>query len=109
MWIPISFARRSPDPNTTSSSSPHPARPSAISFVKQRVRNLLKRPFHSSGELHKSTYDSFSLSRLLGQIGFVNLRRVEAGESDIPGFVRYLLDIDAAGAISKPNSLFMEA
>jgi hypothetical protein len=80
----------------------------AIAVIKQGVRNLLKRRFHSSGELHTWMYDSFSLSKLLGEIGFVDLRRVEPAQSDIPGFARYLLDRDGAGAVSKPNSLFME-
>lgn len=61
------------------------------------------------GERHRWMYDRVSLSRLLTGIGFIDVRRVEPSESRIPGFETFLLDIDAAARVRKPDSLFIEA
>lgn len=65
--------------------------------------------FRSSGENHLWMYDRFSLSRLLSQIGFINIVQRDAKESYIPDWLSYCLDIDLDGTIYKPDSLFLEA
>lgn len=65
--------------------------------------------FRLSGEVHQWMYDRYALGRLLENTGFQNARMYQADESDIPNFNRYLLDIEANGAVRKPDSLFMEA
>ena len=65
--------------------------------------------FRLSGEVHQWMYDRFSLSRLLKQCGFKNIRLVTSLDSAIPNFSSYLLDTDESGITRKPDSLFMEA
>lgn len=65
--------------------------------------------FRRSGEVHRWMYDRISLRRLLGECGYVDIAVCRADESRIPGFAGYFLDTDAAGAVRKPDSLFMEA
>ncbi len=65
--------------------------------------------FRKGGEIHQWMYDRYSMQKLLEKAGFREIRVVEANESVIPGFNRYLLDIEADGSIRKPDSLFMEA
>ena len=65
--------------------------------------------FRLSGEVHQWMYDGYSLGRLLQETGFQSVRTCRADQSDIPNFNRFLLDIEANGAVRKPDSLFMEA
>ena len=65
--------------------------------------------FRLSGEVHQWMYDVLSLSRLLVRAGFDSVARQSAHASDIPGFGDYLLDVEADGAVRKPDSLFLEA
>ena len=53
-------------------------------------------------------YDRYSLARLLRQVGFCDPVVCRAGESRIPDFARYELEI-VDGTARKPDSLFMEA
>lgn len=64
--------------------------------------------FRHSGEIHAWMYDRFSLARLLRCVGFVDVRRCGAAESDIPGWGSFMLDVEADGVVRKPDSLFME-
>ena len=63
--------------------------------------------FRSSGEIHRWMYDRFSLSRLMANAEFVEIRVVSSLVSSIPDFARYKLDI-ADGVVRKPDSLVME-
>lgn len=65
--------------------------------------------FRLSGEIHQWMYDRYSLEKLLEATGFRDIRVCRADESRIPDFNSYLLDIEADGAVRKPDSLFMEA
>ena len=65
--------------------------------------------FRVSGEIHQWMYDRYSLSKLLSETGFFNIRQCHADESDIPNFRSYLLDTEENGMIRKPDSLFIEA
>lgn len=64
--------------------------------------------FRSEGEVHRWMYDRFSLARALKRAGFASVRVCAAGESAIPGFSGYRLEIDQ-GRERKPDSLYMEA
>jgi hypothetical protein len=63
--------------------------------------------FRKSGEIHYWMYDRFSLRRMLQQTGFVDVCVCGAGESRIPDFNSYNLDV-VEGQVRKPDSLFME-
>lgn len=65
--------------------------------------------FRLSGECHQWMYDSHSLGGLLAAAGFEAVRPVAAGQSDIPDFGRYHLDVEADGGVRKPDSFFLEA
>jgi len=65
--------------------------------------------FRLSGEVHQWMYDRYSLGRLLQAAGFERGRVCRADESRVPNFNRYLLDLEADGAVRKPDSFFMEA
>lgn len=65
--------------------------------------------FRRSGEVHHWMYDRVSLRSLLSEAGFFRFRCVGPGESAVPGWSRYQLDIAVDGAICKPDSLFVEA
>ncbi|HXZ36302.1 MAG TPA: methyltransferase domain-containing protein [Thermodesulfobacteriota bacterium] len=65
--------------------------------------------FRLSGEVHQWMYDRYSLGRLLQAAGFQRGRVCRADESEVPNFKHYLLDIEANGAVRKPDSFFMEA
>jgi SAM-dependent methyltransferase len=65
--------------------------------------------FRQSGEVHRWMYDGYSMARALRAAGFANAAPQTAFASGIPGFARYQLDVDAEGAVRKPDSLFMEA
>ncbi len=64
--------------------------------------------FRQSGEVHRQMYDEVSLSHLLRAVGFVSPRRMRAGESSMPGFDGYALEI-YQGEVRKPDSLFIES
>ncbi|MEO6003556.1 MAG: methyltransferase domain-containing protein [Opitutus sp.] len=64
--------------------------------------------FRQSGEVHLWMYDRFSLARLMVQAGFREPRVKVAGQSDIPDWVRFGLDVDSTGAPIKPDLLYVE-
>jgi SAM-dependent methyltransferase len=64
--------------------------------------------FRSGGEIHQWMYDEHSLSRLLTEIGFRDIRSCKFSESNIPGWEKFSLEA-VDGNIRKPDSLFMEA
>lgn len=64
--------------------------------------------FRSRGEVHLWMYDAITLSAALASVGFVNMRRRGLGESDIPDWVEYGLEI-RHGEPLKPHSLVIEA
>jgi SAM-dependent methyltransferase len=65
--------------------------------------------FRLSGEVHHWLYDRASLGRLLLASGFCDPVVRSAGESAIADWTAYFLDTTAAGAVVKPDSMFMEA
>jgi SAM-dependent methyltransferase len=65
--------------------------------------------FRLSGEVHRWMYDRFSLERLLRNSGFDRARICGPGESEIPGWDDFSLEVEPDGSSSKPDSLAMEA
>jgi predicted SAM-dependent methyltransferase len=61
------------------------------------------------GERHMWMYDDYSLSVLLEQVGFREIKRQSPHESSIPEWGKYQLDVRADNSVHKPMSLFMEA
>ena len=88
-----------------------------FSRLKNKIRQVLKKitqpqkfwcnDIHSSGELHKWMYDSYSLSRLLDDIGLKNIVVVSPEKSRIENWESYSLDV-ANGVAIDPKSLFVE-
>jgi predicted SAM-dependent methyltransferase len=64
--------------------------------------------FRRSGEVHQHMYDRFSLRRALELAGFEAASIRGAGESAIPGFARFGLEL-REGRPRKPDSLCLEA
>ena len=64
--------------------------------------------FRLSGEVHRTMYDSYSLSKLLQDHEFVDVRAMSAFNSRIPGFIGFELD-SLGQQVRKPDSLFVEA
>lgn len=64
--------------------------------------------FRTGGEVHLWMYDRFSLSTLLREVGFEDVRRVDPHTSAIPDWPRFELDV-RDGLPFDPTSLFMEA
>jgi predicted SAM-dependent methyltransferase len=64
--------------------------------------------FRRSGEVHQWMYDRFSLARLLRDGRFKDVCICRAGESGIPDFAKYGLEI-VDGKERKPDSLYVEA
>ena len=65
--------------------------------------------FRNSGELFKWMYDRYSISRLLKEIGFTDIKIQTADQSYIVDWNKYLeLDMEN-GRVRKPDSLFIEA
>lgn len=88
------FRKQPPQPAPTGYSRPTPDETAA---------------FRQSGELHQWMYDRRSLRALIEAAGFTNVQVCAAGQSRIPYFNRYQLDINPDGSARKPDSLFMEA
>jgi SAM-dependent methyltransferase len=82
-----------------------------VRFVRARKRvfSALKKDFRQSGEIHQWMYDRYSLSKLVSEAGFGEIRIVGSSESRIEGWSRYLLDTEANGRTAKPDSLYLEA
>lgn len=64
--------------------------------------------FRNSGEVHRWIYDFYSLKRLLESVGFREVQRLKANQSNIKNFNIYSLEI-VNGKIRHPSSIFVEA
>ncbi|MFH1049569.1 MAG: methyltransferase domain-containing protein [bacterium] len=74
-----------------------------------RYREIYKiGSFRISGEVHQWMYDEYSLTRLLKETGFRNVKICSAFDSDIENWNDYALD-SKDGFVYKPNSIFIEA
>jgi predicted SAM-dependent methyltransferase len=64
--------------------------------------------YRSRGEIHQWMYDELALQQLLADCGFIGVVRRRLGDSDIPGWSGFDLEI-RDGRELKPHSLVMEA
>jgi predicted SAM-dependent methyltransferase len=64
--------------------------------------------FRNRGEVHRWMYDRISLTKLLHEIGFIQIQVCLAEVSQISDFETYELDI-YNGRIRRPHSLYIEA
>lgn len=64
--------------------------------------------FRSSGEVHLWMYDRRSLARSLMGAGLIGPEVKAPGDSAIPGFADYELEV-RDGRVRKPDSLYIEA
>lgn len=64
--------------------------------------------YRSRGEIHQWMYDELALQQLLADCGFIDIVRRRLGDSDIPGWSGFDLEI-RDGRELKPHSLVMEA
>lgn len=65
--------------------------------------------FRREGEVHFWMYDAYSLSKLLRNTEFHQIRQCDANDSFIPAWTRFNLDTEPDGTVYKPDSLYMEA
>jgi predicted SAM-dependent methyltransferase len=80
----------------------------ALLFLgRQGVAALREGLFRRSGEVHRWMYDRYSLARILEQAGFTDVRVCGAGESSIPDFARFGLEL-RDGQPRKPDSIYVE-
>ena len=77
----------------------------SVGFLERMVRGDARR----AGERHYWMYDYHSLFRLLVQTGFDDIRRMDAGTSQITGWNDFCLDVDSDGKTVNTRSLYVEA
>ena len=77
-------------------------------LTEQELKALKIGQFRLGGEIHQWMYDRYSLSKLLSQVGFSQIKVCSAFESEIQNWETYQLDV-INGEVRKPDSLFIEA
>ena len=86
----------------------------ALRLIKQKALNFFLGKkyrvgsFRLGGEIHYWMYDRFSLSELLKEVGFKEIKVKTAYTSDIMNWKKYELDVKD-NTLYDPTSLFMEA
>jgi hypothetical protein len=81
----------------------------ASGLLSEREREALALgTFRLSGEVHQWMYDEHSLTSLLRDAGFADVRRRSASESAVAGWGAYHLDVDEDGFEHAPSSLYVE-
>ena len=80
--------------------------PIFLSFFRSKYSNIGH--FRLQGEIHQWMYDRYSLSILLKEVGFKNIKITTAFESYLPNWEKYSLDIKD-NKPRKPDSLYIEA
>ena len=63
----------------------------------------------NSGEVHQWAYDRYSLAKDLLDAGFTDPKKCAHGESRIPDWKSFHLEVTLEGAVEKPDLLVMEA
>lgn len=91
-------------PNAAMLSGPAPA-----ASGRSAARALAIGQFRLAGEVHHWMYDRVSLARLLTEAGFEEPVVRTAAESALPNWNRFQLDTTATGAVTKPDTFYMEA
>jgi len=61
-----------------------------------------------SGEVHQWVYDEWSTTQILKDAGFESITAMPHGQSGIPGWSGFELEVDAGGKVKKPDLLILE-
>jgi hypothetical protein len=72
------------------------------------IKALREGVFRRSGEIHLCMYDRVRLAAALRQAKFTSIHSKSAGESDIPDFHDFSLEVSNSQQ-RKPDSLYIEA
>lgn len=78
-------------------------------LLRKWVENVILGDARKRGETHQWMYDTFTLSFLLTQVGFKEIRKVSYLESSIPDWTSFGLDQNENGDEYLRNSLYLEA
>lgn len=73
------------------------------------LQAILVGRFRLGGEIHQWMYDSFSLAKLLRDVGFNEIKICGPADSRISNFSTYHLDANDNGVPHKPDSFYIEA
>jgi SAM-dependent methyltransferase len=76
---------------------------------RRLIENTLLGDARRRGETHQWMYDRINLSILLVSLGYSNVQVRSYGESLVPNWNQYGLDLDSVGKEYKPDSLYMES
>jgi predicted SAM-dependent methyltransferase len=80
---------------------------SVTNFKKDSTYEQIGR-FRLGGEIHQWMYDKYSLSGILAEIGFEQIKKTKAFESYLADWEKYNFD-SLEKSVRKPDSLFIEA
>lgn len=78
-------------------------------LFRKCLENFTLGDARTRGETHQWNYVRFTLSHLLTQVGFKEVRKVSYQESSIPDWPSFWLDQNENGAEYLRNSLYLEA
>jgi len=77
-------------------------------YLTRKIENILLGDARQRGETHQWMYDRVSLSNILKDIGFKEIKIHRYDTSDIKNWSELTLDINKDGSIYKKNSLYVE-
>ena len=80
----------------------------ALTMGKEALQSFRQGMFRNTGEIHRVMYDRYSLARLFKRHGFLDIKPLQAHQSQIDLFFMYQLDV-VDGTPRKPDSIYMEA
>ena len=72
-------------------------------------KELKEAEFRKSGEVHRQSFDRYNLKWILEEMGFVQVKQMDASQSSIDNWADYALDMAQDGSVRKADSLYMEA
>lgn len=72
-------------------------------------REVKEAEFRNSGEVHRQSFDRYNLKWILEEMGFVQVKQMDASQSSIDKWRDYALDMAQDGSVRKADSLYMEA
>lgn len=78
-----------------------------IFYGRMALKSFEESQFRGRGEVHKWMYDRYSLTKLMNDMGFSEIKICTSDESSIPDFVTYELDTKD-GIVRKPDLMYIE-
>lgn len=85
-----------------------PSGRSSQNLVTRLLERIFVRDTRANGESHQWMYDSWSLAALLDDLGFADIKTVDATTSRIKSWGQWCLDVNEDGTIYKRDSIFIE-